>query len=277
MGRKPFVLTMIVFLACCSQAKNSPTIRFPYIWLGDQGFGGNIDQLNLVEPSGLCFHPLRKTLFVVGDEGDIAEMETDGTPVFSLKIEGDLEGITANPESGLLYVVKEGEDIILEFDPERREVTREFPVNREYQGNPYYLQKREGYDNGIESIAFVPDKNHAEGGTFYAGNQYDPPCIMELLVPLKSSRAKTAEAKIIRVLPFKMDDPSAMSYDPETKLLTVVSDADNILVEITLKGKLINQYAFLGDSQEGVAWDEDGYFYIAQDIGGILKVKDRRR
>ena len=74
-----------------------------------------------------------------------------------------------------------------------------------------------------------------------------------------------------------MDDPSAMYYDSETGLLNVVSDADNILVEITLEGKLINEYAFLGDNQEGIAWDEEGYLYIAQDSGGIIKVKDLRK
>jgi len=245
--------------------------------LETQGFGGNIDQQNFVEPSGLCFHPLRKTLFVVSDEGAIAEMETDGTPVFNLKLPGDLEGVTAHPQSGLLYIVIEGEDVILEFDPDKKEVIRKFPINREFQGNPNFLQKQEGYDDGVESIAFVVDENHPEGGTFYVGNQWDPPCIMEILVPLKSSQAETAEARIIRVLPFKMNDPSGMYYDSKTGLLNVVSDADNILVEITLEGKLIKEYAFLGDGQEGLARDDEGYLYIAQDSGGIIKVKDLRK
>jgi len=242
-----------------------------------QGFGGDIDQQNFVEPSGICFHPQRKTLFVVSDEGEIAEIETDGTPVFNLKIPGDLEGVTVNPQSGLLYIVCEGRDVILEFDPDKKEVIRKFPMNREFEGDPNFLQKQEGgYDNGIESIAFVSDENHPEGGTFYIGNQWDPSCIMEVLVPLKSSQTETAEARIIRVLPFKMDDPAAMYYDSKTRLLNVVSDADNILVEITLEGKLVNEYAFLGDEQEGITLDDEGYLYIAQDSGGIIKVKDLR-
>ncbi|MFQ6052119.1 MAG: SdiA-regulated domain-containing protein [Candidatus Hydrothermarchaeota archaeon] len=267
-----FLLSALILLANCLPAKYSPTIRFPYTWLG------NIDQQNFVEPSGICFHPLRKTLFVVSDEGKIVEMETDGTPVFNLKIPGDLEGVTVNPQSGLLYLIIEGEDIILEFDPDKKEVTRKFPVNREFQGDPNFLQKQEkDYDNGIESIAFISNENHPEGGTFYVGNQDDPPCIMEILVPLKSSQAETAEARITRVLPFKMDDPAAMYYDSKAGLLNVVSDADNILVEITLEGKLAKEYAFLGDNQEGLARDEEGYLYIAQDSGGIIKVKDLRK
>lgn len=277
MKTKFFLLISLVFVISCSTTKYSPSIRFPYEWLDVQGYGGDIDQQNFVEPSGICFHPQRKTLFVVSDEGEIAEIETDGTPVFNQKIPGDLEGITVNPQSGLLYIVYEGRDVILEFDPDKKEVIRKFPMNREFEGDPNFLQKQEGcYDNGIESIAFVSDENHPEGGTFYIGNQWDPQCIMEVLVPLKSSQTETAEARIIRVLPFKIDDPAAMYYDSKTGLLNVVSDADNILVEITLEGKLVNEYAFLGDNQEGITLDDKGYLYIAQDSGGILKVKDLR-
>jgi len=273
---KFFFTGALILLASCSPVKNSPTIRFPVDWLGIPGYGINIDQQRFVEPSGICFHPLRKTLFIVSDEGEIAEIKNDGTPVFNLKIPGDLEGITVNPQSGLLYIIKEGDDVILEFDPDEREVKRIFPINREFQGNSNFLQKQKGYDQGIESIAFVSDKDHPEGGTFYAGNQWDPPCIIEILVPLRSSRAETAEARIIRVLPFKMDDPGGMYYDQKTGHLNVVSDAYNILVEITLEGKLIREYAFLGDNQEGLAKDDEGYLYIAQGLGGIIKVKDLR-
>jgi len=271
-----FLLCVLILLSSCSPTKNSPTIRFPLNWLGIPGYGVNIDQQRFIEPSGICFHPLRKTLFIVSDEGEIAEIKTDGTPVFRMKIPGDLEGITVNPKSGLLYIITEGVDVILEFDPDKREIKRIFPVNREFQGNPNFLQKQKGFDQGIESIAFVSDKDHPEGGTFYAGNQWDPPCIMEILVPLKSSQAEKAKARIIRVLPFKMDDPGGMYFDSKTKLLNVVSDADNILVEITLEGKLVREYAFLGDDQEGIARDDEGYLYIAQGEGGIIKVKDLR-
>jgi len=272
-----YMLIILIFLVACSEAKYSPTIRFPYQWLDEPGYGGTIDQQEFPEPSGICFHSLRKTLFVVSDEGELTEIETDGTPVFRVKIPGDLEGVTVNPETGLLYLVKEGDDIILEFDPEKKEVTRSFPLNRTYQGNPDYIEKREdSYDNGIESIAFVEDKKHPEGGTFYIGNQLDPPCIMEVQVPLKSSQERTAEAHILRVLPLNVDDPAALYYDPQTGLLNVVNDFDNILVEITLDGRIVREYAFLGDNQEGIARDDEGYLYIAQDSDGIIKVKDLR-
>jgi uncharacterized protein YjiK len=272
-----WLMTPFLLLCFCTRSEHEPTIRFPYQWLDVQGFGGDIDKQHLLEPSGICYHPQRGTLFVVSDEGEVAEIKKDGTPVANYIVKGDLEGITVVPETGLLYIAVEGVDVILEFDPERGEVLRRFPINREFKGDPNFLQKKvDEYDNGIESLAFVTNPEHPEGGTFYVGNQWDPPVIMEVLVPLKSTRAAEAEAKIIRVLPFRMDDPAAMYYDPRTGLLNIVDDADNIFVEITLDGKLVRQYAFLGDNQEGLCRDDEGYLYIAQDTGGIIKIKDLR-
>ena len=41
----------------------------------------DIDKTRVEEPSGIVYHAGRGTLFVVGDEGKIYEMKTDGTPV----------------------------------------------------------------------------------------------------------------------------------------------------------------------------------------------------
>jgi len=273
-----FFVLLAFFFSSCTQPKYAPTIRFPYQWLDVQGFGGNIDKQQIPEPSGICYHPQRGTLFVVSDEGFVFEINKDGSPRANWEVKGDLEAITVVPWTGFLYIAIEGDDCILEFDPERGEVKRRFPINREFGGDPNFLQKQiDSYDNGIESIAFVPDESHPEGGTFYVGNQWDPPMIMEVFVPLKSSREPEAEAKILRVLPFRMDDLAGMYYDARTRRLNVVSDADNIFVEITLDGRLVKEYAFLGDNQEGICRDDEGFLYIAQDSGGILKVKDLRR
>jgi uncharacterized protein YjiK len=214
---------------------------------------------------------------VVSDEGEISEIETDGTPLYRESLPGDLEGITVDPFSGYLYVLAEGEDQILEFDPVTKSVLRTFPICREYKGDPNFLQKQtRTFDNGCECIAFVPDDAHLEGGAFYVGNQWDPSCILELLVPLRSSSSGNEEAKIVRELPVRMDDPAAMYFDSETGRLNVVSDADNILFELTRDGRVVAEFAFPGDNQEGITKDDQGILYIAQDSGGILKVKDLR-
>jgi hypothetical protein len=272
-------LMAVVLVGGCSGGKFVPTIAFPCEWPGSPGFtpSTNFDRQNIPDPSGICLHPSRKTFFIVSDEGFVYEVKQDGTPICSVRVPGDLEEITADPSTGLLYIIVEGDDVILEYDPDKREVTRRFPVNREYGGNSQFLQKQVGrYDNGIESLVFVPNPSHPEGGSFYAGNQEDPPCIMEVSVPLRSSRAKEAEARILRVLPLRIRDPGGLSFDSSKKLLYAVSDSDNLFLEITLDGRLVKEYAFPGNDQEGIAWDEQGYIYICQDSGGIIKLKDLR-
>lgn len=263
--------------SACQKNSDSPSIRFPYLWLDEQGYGGNIDKQNIREPSGICFHPRRGTLFVASDEGELVEITTEGVALSNHFIAGDLEGVTVDPQTGLLYIIKEGDDIILEFDADACRVTRSFLLNREFNGDPNFIQKQlNSFDNGIEDIAFVSNLDHPEGGTFYICNQWDPSCIFEVHIPLRTSDAEVCEARILRVLPFKMDDLAAMYYDAEKRILNIVSDADNILVELTLEGRLVREFAFLGDNQEGLARDDKGYLYIAQDSGGILKIKDLR-
>ena len=60
----------------------------------------DIDRVGVEEPSGIVFHAPRGTLFVVGDQGKIYEMKTDGTGIQQRELaEGgwrDLEGVTFN-------------------------------------------------------------------------------------------------------------------------------------------------------------------------------------
>ena len=80
--------------------------------------------------SGVTFHPQRKTLFAVSDEGHIIEMETGGTILQQERVHkgADFEGITFNPVTGLLYVAVEGDEVILEVKPSTLEVVRDIPI-----------------------------------------------------------------------------------------------------------------------------------------------------
>jgi DNA-binding beta-propeller fold protein YncE len=145
----------LIVLAACSRGSFETHLRFPYLWLDAQGYGEDIDRDGFAEPSGLVYNPLRGTLFVVGDEGEVEEIMTDGARLAHARVPGDLEGITVHPETGMLYILVEGGEVILEFDPDSRTVTRRFPVNRGFGGNPAFLQKQvEEFDNGLESLTF---------------------------------------------------------------------------------------------------------------------------
>jgi uncharacterized protein YjiK len=236
----------------------------------------NIDQVKFKEPSGLCFHPIRQTLFVVGDGGDVGELRTDGTMLRQKRIrKADFEGITCNPATGLLYIAVEGEDAILEMNPDSFEILRTFKIERFFEGE---LRMKSGGD-GIEAIAFVPDVEHPDGGRFYVANQgkdlanaTDVSALFEVEVPL--SRAQTnAAARIIRFFSIGAIDMAGLHYDAASKQLLVVSDKMNSLFRVTLDGRVLSACSLPGVDQEGVALDSEGLLYIAQDSGGILKLK----
>jgi len=252
----------------------SPPTELPHKWIGD------ICQTDIREPSGITYHPQRKTLFIVGDEGDLYEMRTDGRPIRSERLKQvDLEGITVNPVTGLLYAVVEGEDAILEIAPETFRITRKFKVNRNFEGRE--LLRKGGM--GLEAIVFIPDASHPEGGTFWVGNQSfslkpqrEPSIICEVVLPLVSSKAKKAEGRIIRSIPMPIIDISGLAYDSLCDCLIVISDTTNLLLEVRRDGDISHQYLLPGDDQEGIALDEKGFMYIAQEVGGVIKIEDRR-
>jgi len=250
-------------------------VTFPYEWVG------NIDKVGFNEPSGIVFHAERGTLFVVGDEGDICEIKTDGSTIKQKRIRrADFEGVTYDPSSGLLYVAVEGEERIIELNPDEFEVLREFSIARTFEGRT--LLKAGG--QGIEAITFVPDANHGEGGRFYVANQSftledqeDISAIFEIEVPLRSKTEANAGAKILGYFCPGVIDLSGLHFDKRTGRLFVISDATNTVLELTTAGDLLSSYAFPGDNQEGIAVDDEGFLYIAQDSGGIIKIRWNRR
>ena len=255
-------------------ATEVPSFALPYEW------AGNICQTQIAEPSGITFHAIRKTVFVVSDEGELHEMRTDGRPVRSQSLkQTDLEGITVNPSTGLLYAVVEGDDAILEISPQTFEITRRFGINRGFEGRE--LLRKGGM--GLEAITFVPNASHPEGGTFWVGNQSfslkpnrEPSIVCEVVVPLSSTDSTPPEGKIISFFPLSIIDISGLAYDSARHCLIVVSDTTNLLVEVTRDGTVLRQHLLPGNDQEGITLDQEGFMYIAQENGEVIKIEDRR-
>ncbi len=253
----------------------SRPVALPYHWMG------NISQAGIAEPSGITYHPMRRSLFVADDSGSIWEIDaTDGALVQSKAVNGrDLEGITVNPVTGMLYAAVEDEEAILEVDPGTLTVRREFKIARGFEGAQ--LLKKGGM--GIEAIVFVPDAKHPEGGTFWVGNQSfslkpqdEPSVVCEVVVPLRSSQTRKAAGTIVGFYRMDFIDISGLAYDERADCLVLISDTTNLLVELKRDGTVLHRYLLPGDEQEGVVLDGLGYLYIAQESGEIIKLADRR-
>jgi len=244
------------------------SVVFPYEWIGD------IDPVGFNEPSGICWHAQRNTLFVVGDEGDLCEITRDGVLIKQKHIRAaDFEGVTYDPATGLLYLAIEEEESVLEVHPETFEVLREFPLPRVFRGKTLLRAGGEG----IEAITFVSDSRHAEGGVFYVANQaftltdeQDISAVFQVELPL---RTRSGEAKITGYFAPDVIDLSGLHYDPTTDHILAITDAPNLILEYSRDHQLLSVQAFPGDNQEGIAVDADNFIYIAQDTGGVVKLK----
>jgi hypothetical protein len=214
------------------------------------------------EPSGVAYHAGRNTLFVVGDQGDIGEVGLDGELLASRHIGGDLEGITCDPARDVLYVAREGVDVILEVRPSDLQVIHEVPIDRSFAGDPNFLQA--GGD-GVEGIAFVPPASGSGAGTLFVVNQFDPPVLVELEM---GRRAAIRNAWKLSTAPL-----SDVVWDEKVGAFLVVSAIWRKAALISSTGEEWGSVAVPGFLQEGIALLRDGSFVIAQDSGGLLRWK----
>ena len=272
-------IALVYFLVRMEQSATQETVALrpaalPYNWIG------NITQRQIAEPSGITYHPTRRSLFLADDSGSVHEVSLEGRLIQSKGLnERDIEGITVDPSTGLLYAAVEDDEVILELEPENLAIQREFRIGRNFKGEQ--LLRKGGM--GIEAIAFVPDASHPEGGTFWVGNQSfslkakdEPSVVCEVVVPLRSTIAKQADGAIIHAYKMNFIDISGLAYDAQGDFLVVISDTTNLLVELKREGTVLRQYLLPGDEQEGVVLDGLGYMYIAQENGAIIKLADRR-
>ena len=267
------LVVLILLAGCAAPIKNTDplAIVLPSQWIG------NIDQAQFNEPSGIVFYPESETLFVVGDEGDICEIQLDGALIRQKHIRNaDFEGITFDPTTGFLYIAIEGQETIIEVDPKDLSVRREFAIQRTFNGDTLLAPGGQG----IEAITFVPLADHPEGGLFYVANQSfsldskdDISAVFEIEVPLSSTSIEDQTARIAKHFHLGLTDLSGLHYNEERDSLYIISDAANVIMETTRSGRILRAYAFPGDNQEGITLDNGGFLYIAQDSGGIIKFR----
>lgn len=225
------------------------------------------------EPSGIVYHPLRNSLFIVGDEGDIGEVTLDGKLLRQFHLGGDLEAVTVDPRSGLLYVVREGHEIILEIRPDTFKLLRRFTIDRSWKGDPNFL--RRGGD-GVEGLTFVPSETNPEGGSFWMVNQYDPAVLVELAIPLRSAKGKYLVASVARAVPVDSAPLSEVTWDAASREFLVVSALWKRVSVLDAHGNFERSVRIPGFMPEGLTRLPDGSLVIAQDSGGLVLWKPER-
>lgn len=232
-------------------------------WPGDSGTEiGHLGQAGGLptgyEPSGAVWHAGLNQLLIVGDDGDVTKMDSDGTNQTTWSPGGDLEGITiTNPQGSIAYLGREHPDAVLEFNLDTGLLT----------GNSWDLTSWMASSNnnqGLEALTYVD-------GRFYAGLQETGTIY---IFELGGGGAVTFIGTMAS--PGGRTDISGLHYDDVTETLYAIYDGDNVIAEMTVDGTLLREYTLVGNNQEGLALMSEcpageATVFISEDSGDVQR------
>jgi uncharacterized protein YjiK len=227
-------------------------------------------QLGVAEPSGIAFHAKTGHLFVIGDDGKIAELDGNGRAVRSLALPGNLEDVTVHEPSGDLVILSELNSELILYDPAGQERKRwrldKAAVLGSASADP---------NQGFEGLTFRPDPSLPGGGMFYLTHQRTPAAVVAIAFdPGRAAGTLGADVVKGRWELSGYEDLTAITYVAELDRLLVISDAQDVLIVMRTDGTVERDVAIPGKQQEGISVDGQGNVWIADDRDkSVLKLE----
>jgi len=237
-------------------------------------FQENLIPEKFKEPSGLTYSQERGTIFVVGDEGHIAELDKNGKLLKMKKMAGDscerdFEAISIDPRNNNLLVMREPLWEIISINPENFEIESTYKL----PGAPLDCKDE---DWGLEALTVIEEDQEKDGWLkVLVGKQRYPAIIYEFSIPLsdKESPILNKEHKL------KIESISDLYYEKETDSLWIL---DSWLIQRMLTSSGFHGRLFLFQDykkiktwhlpfplSEGISFTPEGDLWIADDTGGI--------
>ena len=223
------------------------------------------------EASGICYIEKTDMLIVVNDEGWIYKLSTKGDIKRKFFLgKYDLEGITYDKTNDKLLVAVEGKESILVLNRASLELEKEIEIKRKFEKVNLLKKSKKA---GIEAIAID------ENGDIYLSNQskrtYKNKLKKNASVVFKIDSIKKKKAKIVEVFNHGYIDIAGLTF--HDGFLYMTSDKENLLIKYDIKqNKTIKKIKLPKSAQEGICFDNDGYVYIADDDGAILRYKTKK-
>jgi uncharacterized protein YjiK len=168
----------------------------------------------------------------------------------------------------MLLSEKKGQLVL--FDPAARRELRRFKLDKRA-----LLGKEPGDPNeGFEGLAFRLDAKQKGGGVFYLTHQRSPPLVVGIAFDLqKHEKTIGADAVVARFKVEGFKDLTAATFAPTLNRLLVVADHKDRILVLRLDGTLDDEVVLPGLRQEGIALDDAGNLWIADDRGGLLRFR----
>lgn len=206
------------------------------------------EQIPVTEPSGLDLTFDEKGFWIVSDQNSkVYLIDSWGRVVKSFKVDGEsLEGITVVDERSLAVVLERTREVVV-LDTSGLELKRR-KLNLEGELN-----------SGLEGITYDPAEKK-----FYILNEKKPRLLVTLDENLNELKRDTLNfAK----------DVSGIYFDSSKKILWILSDESQKIVQTDLRGKPIQEYKIKVTQPEGITLNKAGTkLYLASDKTSTLYV-----
>ena len=264
---KALPLTVIALLILTAIAAADDTVRAALpAWQYEQDFS----LAEVPEPSGLCYDPLRGTLFIVDDGAadrppSVSEISLAGELLQNMAIGNDLEGVCYCCADGLIYVADEHEERIYALEPAGLVLQETYRLDRFRDGQ----ELLEAGGNGIEGIEYIPADHDPWSDCFVLLNQDDPHRILAVrradLIPESEGLTPAADYRDIAEI-----NAGSLHFDAQTDLLWVVHSWMNVMELWNVRDMTLESWEVVpGAAQEAVAIDGQGRLWIGSDSGGL--------
>ena len=209
------------------------------------------------EASGIAYCSDSDTLIVANDEGTFYEIGTDGKILERTKLGNyDLEGVVCE-DSQMIFAVENKGILIVE---RKRGQNQNVILYTDFNGKKLSLFNKKA---GIEGIA----KN---GDILYLSKQSKKK--KNAFIAVVDMAA--TPFSIIDVIEHGISDTSGLCY--HEGYLYMVSDRKDLLVKYDLqKKKKVYKVKLEKGAWEGIAFDDNGFVYFADDDGRVLKYKKK--
>ena len=209
------------------------------------------------EASGIAHCSDSDTLIVANDEGAYYEISTEGKILEKIKLGNyDLEGVVCE-DSQMIFAVENKGILIVE---RKRGQDRYVNMYTDFNGKHITLFNKKAGVEGIAkngNILYLSKQSKKKKNTFIA------------VVDLTKN-----PFSITDVIEHGIPDTSGLSY--HEGYLYMVSDRKDLLVKYDLeKSKKVLKVKLGEGAWEGIAFDNNGFVYLADDDGRVLKYKTK--
>lgn len=209
------------------------------------------------EASGLSYCQSTDTLIVANDEGSYYEITTKGKILKKVKLgKFDLEGVVCEEEQ--MIFVREDKGLLLV--DRKRGTKKKVIIDTFYDGKKLPLFDKK---DGVEGIAKV-------GNILYLAKQSKKKKKSFIAVV----KMTPYPSRVIDVIEHHIADTAGLTYHDGS--LYMVSDKEDLLIKYDLdKKKSIQKIKLEKGAWEGIAFDNKGKVYLADDDGRVMKYKKK--